>query len=54
MYNMYANDSLKVRVLKYIICFVFQAVVDVVVNLQFSLIEALWQGFWRNQSLDQR
>lgn len=31
-----------------------QAVVDVVVNLQFSLIEALWQGFWRNQSLDQR
>ncbi|KAK3599827.1 hypothetical protein CHS0354_022394 [Potamilus streckersoni] len=29
-----------------------EAVVDVVVNLQFSLIEALWQGFWRNQSLD--
>ena len=29
-----------------------QAIVDVVVNLQFSLIEALWQGFWRNQSLD--
>lgn len=30
-----------------------EAIVDVVVNLQFSLIEALWQGFWRNQSLDQ-
>ncbi|XP_052245141.1 DNA-binding protein RFX2-like isoform X4 [Dreissena polymorpha] len=29
-----------------------EAVVDVVVNLQFSLIEALWQGFWRNTSLD--
>ncbi|XP_052774823.1 DNA-binding protein RFX2-like isoform X3 [Mya arenaria] len=29
-----------------------EAIVDVVVNLQFSLIEALWQGFWRNQSLD--
>ncbi|XP_041359336.1 DNA-binding protein RFX2-like isoform X2 [Gigantopelta aegis] len=26
-----------------------EAVLDVVVNLQFSLIEALWQGFWRNQ-----
>ncbi|KAJ8315895.1 hypothetical protein KUTeg_006553 [Tegillarca granosa] len=28
------------------------AIVDVVVNLQFSLIEALWQGFWRNQPVD--
>ncbi|XP_022315699.1 DNA-binding protein RFX2-like [Crassostrea virginica] len=30
-----------------------EAIVDVVVNLQFSLIEALWQGFWRNQPPDQ-
>ncbi|KAK6188564.1 hypothetical protein SNE40_004716 [Patella caerulea] len=30
-----------------------EAIVDVVVNLQFSLIEALWQGFWRNQPIDQ-
>ncbi|XP_060081474.1 DNA-binding protein RFX2-like isoform X1 [Ylistrum balloti] len=30
-----------------------EAIVDVVVNLQFSLIEALWQGFWRNQPADQ-
>ncbi|XP_071117556.1 DNA-binding protein RFX2-like isoform X2 [Haliotis cracherodii] len=30
-----------------------EAVVDVVVNLQFSLIEALWQGFWRNQQSEQ-
>ena len=29
---------------------IFQAIVDAVVNLQFSLIEALWQGFWRNQT----
>ncbi|ESO86633.1 hypothetical protein LOTGIDRAFT_235257 [Lottia gigantea] len=28
-----------------------EAIVDVVVNLQFSLIEALWQGFWRNQPI---
>lgn len=25
----------------------FQAILDVVVNLQFSLIEKLWQTFWR-------
>ncbi|CAH1775364.1 unnamed protein product [Owenia fusiformis] len=25
-----------------------EALLDVVVNLQFSLFEALWQGFWRN------
>ncbi|VDI76212.1 regulatory factor X, other [Mytilus galloprovincialis] len=30
-----------------------EAIVDVVVNLQFSLIEALWQGFWRNTPPDQ-
>lgn len=24
-----------------------QAILDVVVNLQFSLIEKLWQTFWR-------
>ncbi|XP_033116310.1 transcription factor RFX3-like isoform X1 [Anneissia japonica] len=29
-----------------------EAVLDVVVNLQFSLIEALWQTFWRNQPAD--
>lgn len=30
-------------------CFLllFQAILDVVVNLQFSLIEKLWQTFWR-------
>lgn len=33
---------------------VLQAVVDVVVNLQFSLIEALWQNFWRNNPPEQR
>ncbi|XP_036358189.1 transcription factor RFX3-like isoform X5 [Octopus sinensis] len=31
-----------------------EAIVDAVVNLQFSLIEALWQGFWRNQTLEQQ
>nr|KAG5698347.1 hypothetical protein BaRGS_010933 [Batillaria attramentaria] len=31
-----------------------EAVVDVVVNLQFSLIEALWQNFWRNNPPEQR
>ncbi|KAK2153034.1 hypothetical protein LSH36_310g03038 [Paralvinella palmiformis] len=25
-----------------------EAILDIVVNLQFSLIEALWQSFWRN------
>lgn len=30
------------------LCFVcVQAILDVVVNLQFSLIEKLWQTFWR-------
>ncbi|XP_071953810.1 DNA-binding protein RFX2-like isoform X2 [Antedon mediterranea] len=29
-----------------------EAVLDVVVNLQFSLIEALWQTFWRNPPAD--
>jgi len=28
-------------------CFISQAILDVVVNLQFSLIEKLWQTFWR-------
>ncbi|XP_025109600.1 DNA-binding protein RFX2-like isoform X2 [Pomacea canaliculata] len=31
-----------------------EAVVDVVVNLQFSLIESLWQAFWRNNPPEQR
>lgn len=30
----------------------FQAILDIVVNLQFSLVEALWQSFWRNPSPD--
>nr|ASM47586.1 regulatory factor X [Leptochiton asellus] len=30
-----------------------ESILDVVVNLQFSLIEALWQGFWRHQPADQ-
>ncbi|KAL5016555.1 hypothetical protein ScPMuIL_006144 [Solemya velum] len=30
-----------------------EAIVDVVVNLQFTLIEALWQSFWRNQTSEQ-
>lgn len=29
------------------VLFSFQAILDVVVNLQFSLIEKLWQTFWR-------
>ena len=29
-----------------------QAILDVVVNLQFALIEALWQTFWRNPPAD--
>lgn len=29
-----------------------QAILDVVVNLQFSLIEKLWQTFWRYSSPD--
>lgn len=24
-----------------------EAILDVIVNLQFSLVEALWQSFWR-------
>ena len=29
-----------------------QAILDVVVNLQFSLIEKLWQTFWRYSPSD--
>lgn len=29
-----------------------ESVLDVVVNLQFALIESLWQTFWRNQPVD--
>ncbi|XP_038075077.1 transcription factor RFX3-like isoform X2 [Patiria miniata] len=29
-----------------------EAILDVVVNLQFALIEALWQTFWRNPPAD--
>ena len=29
-----------------------EAILDVVVNLQFSLIEANWQSFWRNSAPD--
>ncbi|ELT97878.1 hypothetical protein CAPTEDRAFT_168129 [Capitella teleta] len=29
-----------------------EAILDIVVNLQFSLVEALWQSFWRNPSPD--
>ncbi|XP_071800198.1 transcription factor RFX3-like isoform X2 [Asterias amurensis] len=29
-----------------------EAILDVVVNLQFALIEALWQTFWRNPPTD--
>ena len=25
-----------------------QAILDIVVNLQFNVIEVLWQSFWRN------
>ena len=32
-----------------ILIFILQSVLDVVVNLQFALIESLWQTFWRNQ-----
>lgn len=32
--------------------FVFQAILDVVINLQFSLIEKLWQTFWRYSPTD--
>lgn len=37
---------------------VFQAIVDVMVNLQFPLVETLWKSFWRfsegqtNEALD--
>ena len=31
-----------------------EAILDVVVNLQFSLIEALWQSFWRTAPADQQ
>ena len=30
-----------------------EAILDVVVNMQFALIEALWQAFWRNLTPDQ-
>ncbi|XP_064605330.1 transcription factor RFX3-like isoform X2 [Liolophura sinensis] len=30
-----------------------ESILDVVVNLQFTMIEALWQGFWRHQPSDQ-
>lgn len=32
--------------------FLSQAILDVVVNLQFSLIEKLWQTFWRYSPTD--
>lgn len=31
---------------------VLQAILDVVINLQFSLIEKLWQTFWRYSPTD--
>ncbi len=40
------------KIVKFFCCccyslLLFQAILDVVVNLQFSLIEKLWQTFWR-------
>lgn len=32
--------------------FVLQAFLDVVVNLQFTLVESLWQTFWRHTAED--
>lgn len=48
----YLKGTLSFFILKvYVLCF-FQAILDVVVNLQFSLIEKLWQTFWRYSPTD--
>jgi hypothetical protein len=30
-------------------CYIIQAFLDAVVNLEFQTIESLWREFWRNQ-----
>lgn len=33
---------------------VFQAILDVVANLQFQMVENLWQAFWMDSSRSSR
>lgn len=41
------GDSLSIVRVSDIDFFFFQAILDVMVNLQFTLVETLWKTFWR-------
>lgn len=46
--NLYiASYALTVTEVKDVFHVFFQAILDVMVNLQFTLVETLWKTFWR-------